>query len=416
MRGVPALGPLQESEFRWLWVGQATSAVGSALVPLALAFAVIDLTDSASALGVVLASGFLSRIVLLLVGGVVADRLPRPRVMLAADVLRTVTQALVAALVISGEVQLWHLVVLFAVYGGADAFFSPALTGVVPEVVSRPRLQEANALLSLTQSISTVVGPALAGVLVALVGPGLVFAIDAATFAVSSVALARLASRPNTGSRRSGGMLRDLSTGWAAVRARSWVWTSILYFGVSNLAVAPIFVLGPVVATDSLDGAVSWGLITMCGGIGAVLGDAAALRLRPQRVLTAGYLVLTSLAFVPVLLAVPAPTLPIAAAAAVGFGALSFSNALWVTALHERVSGDLLSRVSSYDWLGSRALQPAGYALAGPVAAAIGIPATLLAGGALHAAASVAAALAPGVRRLRRIEPGGSRRRSLAAG
>src|SRR5262245_15457302 len=166
------LGVLAEREFRLLWAGQATSALGSSLVPVALAFAVLELTGSASALGIVLATGFVSRVLLLLLGGVVADRLPRRRVMLAADVLRTAVQALVAAVVLTGSVELWHLVVLVALYGAADAFFAPAATGLVPEVVAPARLQQANALLSLTQSISTVVGPAVAGVLVAVHGSG----------------------------------------------------------------------------------------------------------------------------------------------------------------------------------------------------------------------------------------------------
>jgi MFS family permease len=415
MRRIGRLGPLGEREFRLLWAGQATSALGSALVPVALAFAVLELTGSAAALGLVLATGFGSRVLLLLLGGVVADRLPRRRVMLAADGLRAAVQALLAVVVLTGSVELWHLVVLVALYGAADAFFAPASTGLVPEVVAPSRLQQANALLSLTQSVSTVVGPALAGVLVAVHGSGIVFAVDAASFAVSSVSLARLRPTPRTVVSRPAGVLSDLRAGWGAVTARTWVWTSIAYFAVSNLAIAPIFVLGPVVATDSLGGAAAWGLIATCAGLGAVLGDAAALRVRPRRLLTPGYLLLATLALEPVLLAVPASTAAIAASAALGFGALSFSNALWLTALQERIPRDALSRVSSYDWLGSRALQPVGYAVAGPAAAAIGLPATLVLGAAVHAAASVAIALSPAVRRVERTEPTVGDARSLAA-
>src|SRR5262245_58080544 len=150
MRGERKLGPLEEREFRLLLAGHSTSVFGSALVPVALAFAVLDLTGSASALGLVLASSFLSRVVLLLGGGVVADRVSRRRVMLGADVLRAVTQAVVAGLVLTGSARLWELVALFALYGASDAFFAPASTGLVPEVVSPARLQQANALLSLS--------------------------------------------------------------------------------------------------------------------------------------------------------------------------------------------------------------------------------------------------------------------------
>src|SRR5262245_6992532 len=192
MRAFAGSGVLGEREFRRLWLGRATSELGSSLVPVALAFAVVDLTDSASALGLVLATGFVSRIALLLLGGVVADRLPRQRVMLGADAARAVTQAVVAVLLFTDEARLWQLLVLFALYGAADAFFAPASTGLVPEVVTADRLQQANALLALTTSASAVVGPALSGLLVALLGSGTVFALDAATFAVSSLALASL--------------------------------------------------------------------------------------------------------------------------------------------------------------------------------------------------------------------------------
>jgi MFS family permease len=410
------LGTLAEPRFRLLFVGRATSELGSALVPVALAFAVIDLTDSASALGLVLATGFVSRVALLLLGGVVSDRLPRQRVMLAADALRAVTQTLVAVLLLTGEAQVWHLLVVFALYGAGDAFFSPASTGIVPEVVSAGRLQEANALLALTRSTSAIAGPVVAGLVVAAAGPGVVFALDALTFAMSSVSLAflrlsRTQARPPTT-----GVLTDLRAGWDAVASRAWVWTSIVYFAVSNLAIAPLFVLGPFVADESYGGAAGWGLIMTFAGIGAVLGDAAALRLRPRRMLTPGYLVLATWALQPALLAIAAPATLILASAVLGFGARSFSNALWFTALHEGIPRESMSRVSSYDWLGSRVFEPAGYALAGPVSVAIGIPATLVAGAVVHAVASVAIALSPSVRRVERADQPAARAPSLAAG
>lgn len=396
------LGALEEREFRLLWLGQATSALGTSLVPVALAFAVIDLTGSASALGIVLSAGLVSRVVLLLFGGVVADRLPRQSLMLGADLLRTGSQAIVAVLLITGDAQIWQLVVLFALFGAGDAFFSPASTGVVPELVRGERLQQANALMSLSRSLCWVVGPTVSGLLVAGVGPGWVFAIDAATFAVSSLSLAllRLPRALNAAPRER--IVAELRGGWREFRRRAWVWMTVVRFGVSNLAIAPVFVLGPFVANESLGGATAWGLIGTAGGIGAVLGDAAALRLRPRRPLMAGGLAVSLLALEPALLALPASTWAISVAAAAGFGAVSFSNALWFTALQERIPREALSRVSSYDWLGSIVFQPAGYALAGPISAAIGIPATLLAGAALHASACIGVALTPEIRGLKR--------------
>jgi MFS family permease len=395
------LGALEEREFRLLWLGQATSALGSSLVPVALAFAVLELTGSASALGLVLASALVSRVAFLLLGGVVADRRPRQTVMLAADLLRTGSQAVVAVLLVTEHARLWHLVVLFALFGAGDAFFSPASTGLVADVVRAERLQQANALMSLSRSVAFVAGPTISGLLVAGVGAGWVFAIDAATFAVSSLSLGLL-SPPSTATRPPGAsVLAELRRGWLEVRSRAWVWMTVLRFSISNLAIAPLFVLGPLVAKESLGGATAWGLIGTAGGIGAVLGDAAALRLRPGRPLLAGGLAVSLWALEPALLARPFPTAVVAIAAGVGFGALGFSNAVWFTALQQRIPRTALSRVSSFDWLGSIVLQPAGFALAGPLAAAIGVPATLIVSAVVQASACIAFSLTPSVRNLR---------------
>jgi MFS family permease len=389
--------------FRLLWIGRTTSELGTALVPVALAFAVLDLTGSASALGLVLAVSFAGRVVCLLGGGVVADRLPRRHVMVAADLVRACTQTAVAALLLTGTARLWHLLVLFALYGAGDAFFAPASTRLVGETAPVDRLQQANALLSGSRSTAIVAGPALAGVLVGTVGPGAAFAVDAATFAVSTAALLLLRLAPETTSPPGGGALAELRHGWREVTGRPWVWASIVYFAVSNLAIAPLFVLGPLIAKESLGGPGDWSAILTCAGVGSLVGDAAALRLRPRRALTPGYLALGAWALAPALLARPFPTPVIAVAAAMGTGALSFSNAAWLTTLQERIPREYLARVSSYDWLGSRLFQPIGYACAGPAGALFGLPATLLAGAVLQASASVAVALLPGVRKLHRL-------------
>src|SRR5262249_47989194 len=189
------------------------------------------------------------------------------------------------------------------------------------------------------------------------------------------------------------GILVELRSGWREVTRRTWVWASIAYFAVSNLAIAPLFVLGPLVAERSLGGAAAWGAILTCAGVGSLAGDAAALRRPPRRVLPPGYLALGTWALAPTLLARPCPTPLIAAAAALGAGALSFSNAAWLTTLQERIPPQYLARVSSYDWLGSRLFQPLGYAFAGPAGALFGLPVTLLGGAALQASASVTVAL-----------------------
>jgi MFS family permease len=393
---------LRERTFRLLWTGQAISGFGSALVPVALAFSLVELTSSASALGLVLTAGFATRIVFLPLGGVVADRLPRQHVMVAADGVRAATEALVALLLLSGVARPWQLACLYAVYGAADAFFSPASVALATETVPRGLLQQANALMNLPNSAAAVLCPALAGLLVAVLTPGVVIGLDAATFVVSAVTLAALRLPPRARTVSEPNLLGELHAGWRELAARSWVWGGIAYFSVANFAIAPLYVLGPFVAEEKLGGALGWGLIATCGGIGAVAGDVAAMRFRPRRALAPGFLLVAVWALEPALLAKPFPAVVIAAAAAVGFGALAFSNAMWLTALQELIPPESLARVSSFDWLGSRAFQPAGYALAGPLAAVIGIPATLAAGAAAHASASVAIALTPAVRRLER--------------
>ena len=283
------LGALQEKQFRLLWAGQAVSAFGDGLYPVALAFAVVELTGSAADLGLVFMAVLIPRVVLVLGGGVWADRLPRQRVMLGADVLRCAMQALTAVFLFSGHDELWPLLVLSALYGAGDAFFQPAITGLVPETVQPSRIQQANALLGLTRNSFFLAGPVVAGIVVASAGPAWAFAVDAASFAVSAafLALMRLPRGPRADRKP---FVAELRAGWREVTSRTWVWTSIVYFAIWNLALAPMFVLGPFVAKESLGGASSWGLIVTCAGVGSLVGAAAALRLKPRRPLATGFL------------------------------------------------------------------------------------------------------------------------------
>ena len=398
---VPRLASLRGREFRLLWAGRTASELGNALVPVALAFAVLDLTSSATSLGLVLVAAFIPRVVLLLLGGVVADRWPRRWVMLATDVVRASTQGLVAFVLLSGQARLWHLALLFAAYGAADAFFSPASTGLrargragrtaaggecAAELLAK-RHDRGRTGAGGTAGRTVRAGDRVRG------GRGHVRRL---------CALAGPSPRSPVTGRNAGetSVASDLRVGWHEVTARSWVWTSIAFFSISNLAIAPLFVLGPVVAQGSLGGPGAWGLILSAAGAGSLVGDTVALVARPRRTLVPGYLALASCGLAPALLARPFPTAFVAVASAVGFAALSFSNAVWSTALQDRIPRQSLSRVSAYDWLGSRLFQPLGYALAGPAGAAIGIPATLLAGAALQASASVVVALVPAVRKL----------------
>jgi MFS family permease len=234
---VDALGALGERQFRLLWAGQTFSNLGSALVPIALAFAVLDLTGSATDLGLVLLASRLPQVLLVLAGGVVGDRLPRRRVMLASDLTRCATQATTALLLASGTARLWQLLALQAAHGSAAAFFDPAATGLVPQTVERSRLQQANALMGLSRSASGILGQVGAGVLVVTAGPAAALTVDAGSFAVSawSLALLRPAGTVRIGQKET--FFAQLAAGWSEFRSRSWLWASVAHLSLLNLVV-----------------------------------------------------------------------------------------------------------------------------------------------------------------------------------
>jgi MFS family permease len=361
-----------------LFAGSAVSSFGDRLVPVALAFAVLDLTGSVTALGVVLAAQTVPLVLFVLLGGVWADRLPRQVVMLSSDLVRAVTQAASAVALLTGHAQVWELAALQALYGTADAFFGPASTAVVPQTVDPTRLQEANALLGLTSSVSAVLGPAVAGVIVATIGPGWGLAIDAATFVLSAMFLSRLniATVPPAAARRT---IDELRAGWQTFRSETWLWVTAGYFALFlAFGYSPLQVLGPQVARRFLGGAAAWAAIGVARGVGSLAGGGLGLRWRPRHPLRAAFIVF--LIGTPALLAAVAAhaPVPVVVALAVIDGVTSaFFNTMWFTAIQTRVAPAELSRVASWEYLASLTPQPVGQALAGPIAGVIGIGATL---------------------------------------
>ena len=394
------LGALQEPRFRLLWGAQSLSSIGDSMMLVAVPFAALQIGGSPTAVGLVFAANLVPRIALMLVGGVWADRVPRQHVMIAADLVRGVGQAGGAFVLLTGVAELWQLALIAAVHGSGAAFFLPASTGLVPETVTAPRLQQANALIGLSRNVFAVAGPALAGLIVHAFGPGWAYAIDAATFGLSAVLLVRLPVTTLRPERKK--FVADLVEGWREVTSRTWVWTSILSFSVWNFAVAAFFVLGPVVSDRELGGARDWGLILAGGAIGSVVGSLLALRVRPHRPLATGFALITVAALQPLLLIRPFPALAVAAAGLLAWVTLSFSIALWQTTLQELIPREALSRVVSYDWLGSLVLMPAGFAVVGPLSKAIGIDTTLWLSAGLLFASSAAIALLPSVRAITR--------------
>jgi MFS family permease len=397
MRVPEALSALREPNFRLLFMGQAVSLLGDGMVPVALAFAVLEVSNSASALGLVLAARVIPTVALLLAGGVVSDRISRRTVMVAADVIRMLSHAAMAALLLSGTARVWTLALLAAINGAGTAFFAPASTALVPMTVRPALLQQANALRGLAEAAGFILGPALAGVLVATAGAGWALAVDAATFAVSAGFLAALRLAPAT-PRPARPFVADLRDGWREFRARDWVWGIVLSASVANMLAAGYQVLGPIVADRELGGAGAWATIATCFGIGSLIGGLLILRRPVRRPLLVGQLTVTIWVVPWILIALPAATLVIAAAALLAGAGLMIFNALWEATLQAQIPPESLSRVSAYDWLGSLALNPLGAALVGPIAATVGVRPTLILCAGFVTLVNICVLMLPGVR------------------
>jgi MFS family permease len=395
---------LREREFRLLWLGQSASTVGDRMVFVALALYVTEI-GTPTDVGLVLAAHAIPLVACLLLGGVWADRLPRHRVMLATDLIRATVHAVLAALIFTGSVEVWHIMVLEAVFGAAEAFFRPAFTGLVPQTVPEPMLQEANAANSVVQTVAEFAGPALATALVLGVGAGWAFAIDAATFLVSAVFLVQMRPRRRGEARRGDTVVAELRAGWAEFRARAWVWGTVAIFCVMVLvAFAPYTVLGPTVAEEVYGSRGLYGTLAAALGLGTIVGALIGFRWRPERPLLAAFVV--NLAWAPAiaLFALGAPRGLLAAMFVVSGAGLALFDVWWQTALAQRIPPHALSRVSSYDWMGSLALLPVGYLLAGPLGEAVGSVEVVIAGGAIGLGVALLGFAIPDVWRLRALE------------
>jgi MFS family permease len=399
MRHSATVGALRERNFRLLFIGQSVSSLGNALVPVALAFAVLDLTHSPADLGYVLGAEAVAQVIFLLAGGVIADRLSRRAVMLGADSVRGGAEAALGVLLVTGHPPVWLIAALAAVQGTAGALFMPASTGLTPAVVSNANLQQANQIQQVASSAAGIAGPALAGLLVVAASPGWAILGDAVSFAVSVAFLATLdlTAAPRLSRQR---FVTDLREGWDEFRSRSWLWTITVVSAVFNFLITAYLVLGPVVCQRSYGGAAAWATVATIGGIGSVAGGLLAMRLRPRHPLRLAVsascvLPLPSLAFAAGL---PLPVIVVAAALA-GTGLIVFYSQ-FTTTMQRQIPERTLSRVSSYDWFASLAVYPVGLAVAGPVGAALGVHTVLWATGLIELAAILSLLLVPSVRQL----------------
>jgi Major Facilitator Superfamily len=395
-------GPLREREFRLLFAGRTISMVGSAMAPVALAFAVLDLTGSTTDLGLVLASRSVATIAFLLLGGVWADRLPRHHVMVGSNLVSGAAQAVVAVLLLTGSAHIWELAALAFVNGCSSAFFFPASTGIVPQTVPVSMLQQANATLRLALNGTNIAGAALGGILVAATSPGWAILVDAVSYGLAAAALGAM-NLPRGLRLEGSSVLSELHEGWRDFWSRTWLWAIVVQFGVVNaVGSGALQILGPVVAKRHLGGAAAWGAVLTAETVGLVACGVLMLRWRPRRMLFVATLAVFPFVLPLVALIGPAPVVVVVAAAfATGFS-IEIFGVLWDTAMQQEIPQEKLSRLSSYDALGSWVLMPLGLAAIGPVASVLGTRVTLVACIALIVGATAPVLLSRDVRTLER--------------
>ncbi|MFD7095981.1 MFS transporter [Streptomyces xanthophaeus] len=405
--------PLWDRRFTLYFTARAVSLVGDAMMPVAAALAVGPLYGI-SGVGLVLGTWTGTFVLLVLFGGVFADRLGARRMMVGADLARVLTQGVLAAAFFAGSPPFWLLVSMAALAGAAVAMFQPGVNGMVPLVAREP--QRANATLKVADALAQLLGPALAGLLIVLTGAGTVYAIDAGTFLLSALCLALIrlapadapASTPiDAGPRAHSGssLRRDLRQGWQEFRSRTWMWAVILIWVVYG-----VLLFGPLVPLSSeLVGARlgpnAYGLAVSFLGVGTVLGGLLALRLRPARPLAAGAMAMALFTVLPLSVALGAGLPVLLAGHVLGGGAWAFWSVMWATSVQTHTPPAVLNRVTAYELAGSVSGIALGQILAGPATALASPERLLLISAGTCLAGCVALLAIPAIRTLRRAAP-----------
>ena len=400
------LTALRSRNFRLLWLSQSVSVIGDALVIVAIGLFVTRRTGSAADVAFVLAAYATPLVTFILIGGVVADRLPRQVVMVTSDLIRAALHATLAVLIATDTVRIWHMVVIGVLYGTAEAFFRPAYTGLIPQTVaSDDDIQGAQALGGLSAELANFASPALATALVLGIGGGWAFGVDAATFLVSAALVSRVHARSRGEQQAHASMLSELHEGWRAVRERPWVgWTIACYCVALLTALAPFFVLGASVARHVYGTEAVFGLANVAFGVGTISGALVGSRWHPKYPMRAGSAVAVLWPIALALFAFGPPLAVLYPCMAVAGAGIGLFAVLWETALAQRIPPHLLSRVSAWDWMGSTALLPVGYLLSGWLAHLIGASRLLEIGGIVGSTALVFVLVPKSTRLLRRVE------------
>ncbi len=359
--------------------GQGASIIGDAISMIALPFAILEMGGSVGMVGLVLAARAVPNAIFLLIGGVWADRLPRRLVMLVSNIIRGVVMLAVFVSLISDTGGIWLLVGLMAIYGMGEAFFRPALSGVIPQTVSEDRLQEAYGLLSMTPALGIAVGGAVGGILVATISPAGAIAVDVCTFVISATCLAFMQTRGKPSPWRNRNFRADLAAGWQAFSSRRWLVVVVAGEVLYAMFVMPsIYAVGPAISDEQLGGSSAWAAIISGFGVGLLIGGLTAMKLRPRRPLVLAYLISIPFALFFVMLAVAPPIWVLAAGGIMAGAVISISGTLLETTITREVPPELRSRVGSFRTLGSVAMLPLGMVLVGPITGAIGTTGAVL--------------------------------------
>jgi MFS family permease len=379
---VNLLRPLRERDFALLWTGMTVSLLGDGIYTVAVAWQVYELSNRPSALALVGLSWTAGLVLFILLAGVLSDRLDRRRVMVGADLLRAVVQVGIGALALTHSLEIWMLVPLVLVHGVGEAFFAPAFSALVPDILAPAQIPQASAIEQIVrQAARNFAGPAIGGVIVALVGPGTSFVIDAGTFLFSAACIFAIRTRPSAVRKRAAGVIAELRDGVAYVRTQTWLWgtlvaasTAILFF------MGPIQVLVPYVVKNRLhSGSGSYGTILALEGLGAIAMSLwVGARGLPRREVS-WMLLIWAFGGIPFLgFALGQEVWVLAACACVWGASIAFGMVVWTTRMATRVPVELRGRVNSVDWFVSIGLAPASFALTGPVSSWIGVRDTLL--------------------------------------
>jgi MFS family permease len=371
----PTSNVLRHRDFRLLFIGQSASQVGSAAVAVALALYITKRTGSATDLAVVLAAASLPLVVLIVFGGVWADRLPRHRLIILSDLTRAALHTLLGILILTGSPAIWLMAVIEVLFGAAQALFQPAYSGLIPQTVPEDEIQVAQALGGVSFNLAMVLGPVIATAVVLTVGAGEMFLLDAASFLFGALLLLPVRPRARAAAQQPAqSFLRELRAGYREVRSRVWVWgTIIAYTGVVLFALVPWESLGPLAVRDSYGGLEFYGVLVAVWGGGSVIGSVLAIVWHPRYPLRLGLACGIVWALLGLGIALALPRAALVAVACVSGAAGALTGVWWETTLARHIPPGSLSRVSAWDYMGSLALMPLGFAVAGPLADAFGV-------------------------------------------